>query len=194
MHLHLHRGRHLGRHGPVRHLDGLRHRDRVLLGVRCGSASSPVWGVNLLHRLLGGDRPDGLLPLRGVGHLHRPLGVGHLHPLLGAGHARRRDVLGEACPVMVRTGCCLAGVRLNDRRRRALNGACPVRVRTGCCLAAAHRGEPHRDARLEPAPRLASVPGERPAWLPTILPWPLAGLLVPLPEPAVPLVPQPLVA
>ena len=187
MRLHLHRGRHLGRHGPVRHLDGLLRRDRVLLDVRCDSASCPEWGVILLHRLLDEDHPDGLRPLRDVGRPHRLRGVGRPRQRLDADRcARHRDVLGEACPGMERRGCFRDGGHLSGRRRRALNGACPVRVRKGCCRDVVRRGELHRDARLEPAPRLALEPDGRLAWLPTNRPALQVPLLVPLPEPAVP--------
>jgi len=135
--------------------------------------------------MLDGDRPGGLIPLRDVVRQHRLRDVVRLRRQRGAAHARRRDVLGEASPVMVRTGCCLDGVRLSGHLRRVPNEASPVMVRTGCCLVAERRGGLHRGVRLVSVPRLALVPAGRRAWLPTILP----ALLVPLREPEVPRLP-----
>ena len=144
-----------------------------------------MWGVNLPHRPLDGDRPGGLILLRDVVRQPRLRDVVRPRRQRGAAHARHRDVLGEASPVMVRTGCCLDGVRLSGHRRRVPNGASPAMVRTGCCLDAALRGGLHRGVRRVPAPRLALVLAGRRAWLPTILP----ALPVPLREPEVPRLP-----
>ena len=87
--------------------------------------------------------------------------------------------------MMVRTGCCRGEVRRSGRRRRVLNEASPVMVRTGYCLAGVLLAVlQFPDVTREPAPRLASVLAGRLALRPMTLPALLAQLLL---GPAVPM-------